>query len=317
MKKALNLFGGDFLRKFDYELIDVFTDEPFGGNQLAVFKDAAKLTDEEMQRITSELNLSEATFITSAAQDKATVRIFTPNREVPIAGHPTIGTGYVLARDGLIQTVEGENSYLFKELVGEIPIKLYKKHGEIETVEMIQPLPDFKAVIADKESVSALLSIDAIDISDRSPMQIVSAGVPFLFVPIKDSAAMKQIKFRQDVWEKEFLAKGWEVDIFAFSLETLDKKATVHSRMFGPTMGISEDPATGAASGPLGAYLVHYGLVSEESEGNYLIISEQGIEIERPSQIRITVESKEGKINHVSIAGSSVDIGYGTIVLKE
>lgn len=180
---------------------------------------------------------------------------------------------------------------------------------------MVQPIPEFRDIFRSKEVIGSLLSIDSTDISERVPMQVVSAGVPFLFIPITDLKVMKKIKFRQDVWEREFLAKGHAVDIFAFTPETIDPQATVHSRMFGPTMGIVEDPATGAASGPLGAYLAHYDLVSSETSGKYTILSEQGMEIERPSQIRINVTYTDDKINFVSIAGSSVDIGRGTIVL--
>lgn len=303
------------MRDFHYELIDVFTKEPFGGNQLAVFKDAAGLTVNEMQNITRELNLSEATFVTNLKKERATVRIFTPSREVPLAGHPTIGTGYVLARDGEIETQEGENSFLFDEQIGEIPLKLIKKQ-KITAVEMVQPIPEFRDIFRNKEVICSLLSIDSTDISERAPMQVVSAGVPFLFIPITSLKAMKKIKFRQDVWEREFLAKGHAADIFAFTTETVDPQATVHSRMFGPTMGILEDPATGAASGPLGAYLAHYDLVSSETFGKYTILSEQGMEIERPSQIRISVKYTDDKISFVSIAGTSVDIGRGTIVLS-
>lgn len=305
------------MREVHYELIDVFTNNPFGGNQLAVFKDATGLEDEEMQEITRELNLSEATFVTRLSKDKATVRIFTPGREVPIAGHPTIGTGYVLARDEVIETTDGNNSFFFEEKIGEISLNLFKQDNKISIVEMIQPIPNFKAIFKDKTVISSLLSIDSTDISDSSPMQVVSAGVPFLFVPIKNLTAIKQIKFKQDVWEKEFLSKGQAIDIFVFTKETVDKSATVHSRMFGPTMGISEDPATGAASGPLGAYLSYYNLVSEETSNQYRIISEQGMEMGRPSQILVTVKYTNEKISFVSIAGSSVDVGKGTIFLME
>lgn len=304
------------MREFHYELIDVFTKEQFGGNQLAVFKNAAGLTAAEMQKITQELNLSEATFITKSSEDRATVRIFTPSREVPIAGHPTIGTGYILARDGLIATEAGGNSFIFDELIGEIPLKIFKQDKKIKTVEMIQPIPAFKEIFQDKKAISSLLSIDSEDISDRAPMQVVSSGVPFLFVPVKSLAAMKQIKFRQDLWEKELLAKELAVDLFVYTDETIAPEATIHSRVFGPTMGISEDPATGAASGPAGAYLAHYDLVSPDTSGKYAIISEQGIEINRPSQINIKVEKDQEGIKFVSIAGSSVDVGRGTIILK-
>lgn len=241
------------------------------------------------------------------------MRIFTPRREVPIAGHPTIGTGYVLARDGEIETHEGGNSFLFEEQIGEIPLKLIKQQQKITAVEMVQPIPEFRDIFRSKEVIGSLLSIDSTDISERAPMQVVFAGVSFLFIPITGLKTMKKIKFRQDVWEREFLAKGHAVDIFAFTPETIDPQATVHSRMFGPTMGIVEDPATGAASGPLGAYLAHYDLVSSETSGKYTILSEQGMEIERPSQIRINVTYTDDKISFVSIAGSSVDIGRGTI----
>lgn len=128
------------MREFLYELIDVFTKNLFGGNQLAVFKDATGLKGIEMQKITRELNLSEATFVNKLSKERATVRIFTPRREVPIAGHATIGTGYVLARDGEIETTDGENSFFFDEKIGEIYLNLFKKNKKVLTVEMVQPI---------------------------------------------------------------------------------------------------------------------------------------------------------------------------------
>lgn len=304
------------MRKFHYELIDVFTDKQFGGNQLAVFKDSGNLTTTEMQNITRELQLSEATFVTKTiSKEEVEIRIFTPSREVPIAGHPTIGTGYVLARDGILTTKEGENSFIFDELGGKIPINILKQHNKITDIEMIQPIPEFKSIFKDKSVISKLLSIDEEDILDETPMQVLSAGVPFLFVPIRTLQAMRKIEFRTDVWQKEFLDKNQLVDIYAFTQETLEVDFDVHGRMFGPTMGISEDAATGAASGPLGAYLTFYNLVSPLEKDKFTIKIEQGTEINRPSKITVSVGYNNESISYVSITGKSVDVGRGTLFL--
>ena len=304
------------MRKFEYTLVDVFTNQVFGGNQLAVFKDAEKLSSEEMQSIARELNFSETTFVTDIGPNHKKLRIFTPKTELPMAGHPTIGTAFVLADEGVIETRDGINKLIFEEGVGEIAISIHVEGGRIRSIEMEQPMPVFGQVFGDIRTAAELLSIDMADIDTTSPIQTVSTGVPFLYIPLKSLDVISKIKLRLDTWEKFFSASEDTKHIFAFTRETLHAGSTIHSRMFAPAMGIAEDPATGGASGPLGAYLVEHGLVEHGYDGKYMIINEQGIEMGRPSFINITVSKTYNNFSEIKISGTCVKFGAGLIQLS-
>ncbi len=304
------------MRKLRYHLIDVFTNQPFGGNQLAVFTNGRGVDSVLMQKIAAELNLSETTFVLPPQDDANDfrVRIFTPATEMPIAGHPSVGTAFVLAREQMIDTSGPQQTILFEEGVGVIPMELELQAGQPDFIRMTQPLPEFGSIFADHKTIAQLLSINPAGIDANYPLQVVSCGVPFLFVPIKDLATIRQIKVRQDVWEA--ILKDYETPhIFVFTQETETEEGTVHSRMFAPALGIAEDPATGVASGPLGSYLVQYGLVST-SNGQVHILSEQGFEINRPSFIYIDITQQNNQITNVSIKGQCVAIGEGEIVVS-
>ena len=302
---------------FSYYLVDVFTTNFFAGNQLAVFPNAEGISTVQMQKIARELNISETSFVLPAknkSNDKK-IRIFTPAVELPMAGHPTIGTAYVLASRNLIETNEGATKVVFEENVGDIGVTVHKLNGDVSKVEMEQPIPRFGDIYKDSDKIAKLLSLSAEDIDLSLPIQSVSAGVPFLYVPLNSLSAMKKIKFRLDIWKDHFSAYEDFKHVFVFSREVEHKGSTIHSRMFAPAMGIPEDPATGAASGPLGAYLVHYGVTKENIDGEYQIVSEQGIEMGRASFIDITILKKDDQISSVKIGGCSVDIGEGRLYL--
>ncbi|MBZ0288040.1 MAG: PhzF family phenazine biosynthesis protein [Anaerolineae bacterium] len=289
---------------FHYQWVDVFTDRLFGGNQLAVFTDAVGVSTETMQLIARKLNLSETTFVLPPEAPGADfrVRIFTPGTEMPFAGHPTIGTAYVLQRSGRIQ-----DQVVFEEGVGLIHVRL-EPDG---MVWMTQPLPQFGEIFSDRQVIADLLSIPPDALIAELPVQVVSSGVPFLYVPVHDLATMRQIKVRADLWETWL--KDWAAsDIFVFTPEVKHSDSTVHSRMFGPSLGIVEDAATGGASGPLGAYLFRYGLAAGHN-GRCFIISEQGIEMGRPSRIAIALEVDGTSIKSVQVGGYSRFVGEGTI----
>lgn len=303
----------------NYSLVDVFTSTAFGGNQLAVFHDESPLPSATMQKIARELNLSETVFIQPPADsnNQKSLRIFTPKVELPMAGHPTIGAAYVLAAANKIPLAVGKNDWMFEEPVGEIPVSVYEKNGQIEKVEMTQPLPAFGSIYEKPGLVADLLSLSVRDFDKNLPLQSVSSGVPFLYVPVRSLSAMKQIKFRIDIWEKHFSNNSSTQNIFVFTTETVQKSSTVHSRMFAPAMGIPEDPATGAASGPLGAYLVENGVVAPSKNQFYHIRSEQGFEMDRPSFIEITVGKTKGAISSIKIGGNAVDVGTGQLQLPD
>jgi trans-2,3-dihydro-3-hydroxyanthranilate isomerase len=302
------------MRTLHYYLVDVFTDRAFGGNPLAVFTDALDLSTDVMQALAKELNLSETSFILPA--DDSThdyhVRIFTPAVELPMAGHPTIGTAFVLAHQHMIQTPQPETTITFKEGVGLISVTLKTQAGQLQSIQMRQPLPTFGATFSNRATIAEMLSLNLHDLDATLPLEVVSCGVPFLFVPVKNLAAIQAIRFRRDVWERE-LQNFESPHIFTFTQEVEMVGSTVHSRMFAPAMGIAEDPATGAASGPLGCYLVRHTMANADKIVE--IISEQGIEMGRPSTIQITIEHTGEDITGVQIGGQSHFMGSGSIEL--
>lgn len=305
------------MKTLDYTLADVFTDAPFGGNQLAVVEGRHGLTREEMQNIAQELNLSETVFVFPPAKEANVrkLRIFTPQMELPMAGHPTIGAAYILASSGAVPTEEGRNEWMLEERIGDVPVTVHKERGRILKVEMKQPVPIFGEEFLDRKIAGELLSLAADDLHPDFPVQSVSSGVPFLFIPLRSLQAIQRIHFRLDVWERYFSGNPDTQHIFTFTTETENRDASVHGRMFAPAMGIAEDPATGAASGPLGAYLVEHQILHAHENEIHVIRSEQGYEMGRPSAIDITVIGHTGAISEVKIAGNSVIVGKGQLFL--
>lgn len=299
------------MKKLHYYLADVFTNQVFGGNQLAVFPGGHLVPEHLMQRIARELNLSETTFVLpplNPAND-IKLRIFTPGRELPMAGHPTLGTAHVLLANQLLRPAG--NSLVFEEGVGDIGVSFEQGPEGPELITMEQPLPDFGLSLPDVPILADLLSLDPEDIATASPAQVVSCGVPFFFVPLKSLEAVGRARLQASVLEQ---LKHPEVEsIFVFSTQTMTSAGTVHGRMFAPAFGIPEDPATGSAAGPLGCYLVKYGLVASGAETQ--IVCEQGFEMGRPSILHITIGQEQGRISSVKVGGQSVLVGEGYFYL--
>jgi trans-2,3-dihydro-3-hydroxyanthranilate isomerase len=304
------------MRKLHYYLVDVFTNQPFGGNQLAVFTNGRGVPPALMQKIARELNFSETTFVLPP-QDQANdfwVRIFTPAVEMPTAGHPTIGTSFVLAREQFIDTTGSEATLRLEEGVGVITVQVQLEQGLPGLIKMSQPLPQFGVEFTNQAGLAQVLSLEEEALMAGRPAQVVSCGVPFLFVPLKNLAAMRQAKLRLDLWEQH-LQHFATPHLFLFTLETELKNSSVHCRMFAPALGIAEDPATGIASGPLGSYLVQHKLVPVQTKTH--LLSEQGFEMGRPSLIHIEIEQTAGQISAVTVGGECVVIGEGYIEVPE
>ena len=286
----------------------------FGGNPLAVFLDGRGLSETEMQALAREMNLSETTFVLPP-DDPANdfrVRIFTPGRELPMAGHPTIGTAFVLAREKMLPGGGETLTIRLEEKVGLIPVRLEMKDGVPDKIWMTQPQPTFGPVFPNAAAVAEMLGIDPADIRNDLPIEVVSCGMPFLFVPVRDLATMRRLSFNRDLSRRAL--EPLEVsEVFAFALEVEKAGSTVHSRMFAPELGVPEDPATGGASGPLGSYLVRYGVVSAQPKAS--IVSEQGIEMGRPSFIHIEITQEANEITEVKVGGRTVFVGGGEIEL--
>ncbi len=296
-----------------YHLLDVFTNRRFGGNPLAVFTDPPlDLSVSTMQAIAKELNLSETTFV-FPPQDPANdfrVRIFTPAAELPMAGHPTVGTAWLLARLGKFGAIDGSKSIIFEEGIGPIEVTVKADNdGKPARVHMRQPLPTFLDILHDRAAIAAMLSIALDDLHPSAPCQVVSSGLPFLYVVVTSLEAIRRVSLRLDRWQA--ILKGSAAEqVFVTTTETEYPGSTAHSRMFAPALGVAEDPATGSASGPLGAYLLKYGLVASDE-----MVSEQGIEMGRPSFIDIHVGRRGDQVANVSIGGECVYLGQGALYL--
>jgi trans-2,3-dihydro-3-hydroxyanthranilate isomerase len=302
------------MRRLHYHLVDVFTDRAFGGNPLAVFANGRGVAPETMQAIAKEFNLSETTFVLPPddPQNDWRVRIFTPGSELPMAGHPTIGTSFVLAREHLIRRDGPEANIVLEEGVGPVPVRVEFEDGEPVFAEMRQPLPRFGPRLADARAAAAMLSLDAEDLDSSLPLEVISCGVPFLFVPLRSLDAARRARPRADLMEAAS-SDGVPPEVFVFTREVEHEGSTVHSRMFAPGLGITEDPATGGASGPLGCYLVRHGLVACDPAAE--IVSEQGLEMGRPSFIKIRIERQGGDITAVRVGGRCHFMGEGFIEL--
>jgi trans-2,3-dihydro-3-hydroxyanthranilate isomerase len=301
------------MRRLRYHLVDVFTDRAFGGNPLAVVTNGRGVSDETMQSVAKEFNLSETTFVLPPDDPRHDwrVRIFTPSSELPMAGHPTVGTAFVLAREHLIPRRGRETSVVFEEGVGPVPVCVEFEDGEPSFAEMSQPLPEFGPRLGEAGAVAAMLSLNTEDLDERLPLEVVSCGVPFLYVPLRSLDAARRARPRADLMEQAAGRFGVPPEVFVFTRETESATASVHGRMFAPAIGITEDPATGAASGPLGCYLVRYGLV--ECDPAAEIVSEQGIEMGRPSYVRIRIERRGEEITAVRVGGQCHFMGEGFI----
>lgn len=276
-----------------FVLVDVFTDRPFAGNQLAVFPDGRGLDDGQMQTLAREMNFSESTFLLPPEIPGAVkrVRIFTRSHELPMAGHPTVGTAAVLAERGEIPVPGTVTLQL-----GIGPVTVAVEHGPF--VWMSHRPAEFGPVRQDRERVARALGLEETDLHLEWPAQTASTGTPFLLVPLRSLDAARRC-WPVDPPFGEVL--GGLVGFYVFTTEAVE--ADVHARMFWPLpLGLGEDPASGSAAAPLGAYLARYGMAR--------FVVEQGVEIGRPSRIHVETEPE------LRIGGRAVIVGRGEIEVE-
>lgn len=304
-------------RRLQYYKADVFADEPFGGNPVAVIPDAGDLTDREFQQIAREMNLSETVFVVPPTDPAAVakLRIFTPTQEIPFAGHPVIGTFFVLSMLEKFPLQEPATRFLFECNIGLFPVELLVSKGQVEQVIMSQPTPQFLGVvdgIQDLYEISQALGLNKTNITDtRLPIEIVSTGLPVAIVPVRSLTAVKAIHV--DLTGTKTVCDRLGVNgIMVFTHMTVEDWANVHTRMFAAPIGIIEDPATGSASGALGAYLVKNGVVDVGPTTE--IYMEQGYEIDRPSKILVQVFSDDDMIQKIKVGGQSVLVAEGKLL---
>lgn len=292
---------------------DVFTSRPFEGNQLAIFPDARGLETRDMQTLTNEMNFAESTFVLPAesADTDLRMRIFTPAREMPMAGHPTIGTTFALASLGVIAS--GQARWVFGLNVGPTPVALEWGADGLAAAWMDQGRPEFRPSGVPGAEVIAAINGDLEAWSATGlPIEEASCGTAFFYVPLATRAAVDACD--PDGAKMRRLTSafaGDHVGVFVFSAEPVGDGATVYSRMFAPEAGVVEDPATGGASGPLGGFLVRHGVVP--LAGADAIVSAQGVKMGRPSRIHIRLEVSGSDITRVQVGGTSVLAGDGRL----
>jgi trans-2,3-dihydro-3-hydroxyanthranilate isomerase len=292
------------MEKLPFYIVDVFAEEKYAGNQLAVVRGAAALSDERMQQIAKEMNYSETTFVLSDQPREGgyDVRIFTPGAEVPFAGHPTLGTAYVIRQEIVKKSVETVNLNL---KIGQIPVTFQAAKEGQEILWMKQVEPVFGRTL-EPESISKMLGLDTQEIDERFLIQEVSTGLFAVIVPLKNLDAVKRIKINRDEYF-ELIKQTTAKVILVFCPETYNNQNELTVRVFCDYYGVPEDPATGSANGCLAAYLVRHRYFGTAEID---VRVEQGYEIGRPSRLYLQAQEKNGKID-VFVGGKVIMVAAG------
>ncbi len=309
------------MREFRFLQSDVFTDRAFTGNPLAILPEADGLSDEDMQRIAAEMNLSETAFVLRPTEVQALcrLRIFTPTTELPLAGHPVVGTFFTLARRGELGLGEvlaslGTGVHRIHQECGAgvLPVDIRVRDGVVEQVVMTQASPRFFGRLDDRDALAACLGLPPDEVvPGPAPAQVVSTAIPQLMVPVRslrsverlelDPVAARALLHRDDV--------GSDC-LMIFSTECVRETSAAHARMFAPGLGVTEDPATGSAAGALGAWLVRHG---EPDASPARMVIEQGYEMGRPSAIHVEVDHDGGRPTEVRVGGEAVEVAEGVL----
>lgn len=298
-------------RPYHYRLVDVFTDQRFSGNPLAVFPDARGLDAELMQRIARELNHAETTFAFPPADPAFdySVRVFSPHAEIPTAAHPTIGTAFALAQRNANEapSVPPDRLVFDDEVSGPVSVSMV---SPVKTTR--QEPPTFGGEYPEPQTAAAVLSLSSEDLLPGLPIQAVASHIAYLMIPLATLDALKRIVVRTDIWERT-IRRFEAPHLYAFALDSDSGHATATARMFAPALGIPEAPASESACGPLAAYLVRHRLVPRQAD--QVFIFEQGAEIGRPSVIHVSARQEGDALSQLRIGGQCVLVGEGTIFL--
>jgi trans-2,3-dihydro-3-hydroxyanthranilate isomerase len=295
-----------------YITVDVFTDRAFGGNPLAVVLDAGGLSTAQMQSIASEFNYSETTFVLppqDPAHD-AQVRIFTVNREIPFAGHPNVGTAFVLAA----QAPKPPAQLLFEEKAGLVPVEILTEEGRVVGAELTAPQVLKKLTPFSAEQAAACISLTAADIrTDRHPPQIVSVGLPFLVVELTSRDALRRARPDASAFACAFPCDGSDAVYFYTRDVPPAEACDLQARMFHPgSSGLSEDPATGSATVAAAALLAD---LASERDGELKLRIGQGVDMNRPSLLLTRIRKANGAIVSAHVGGACVQMMAGTFRL--
>jgi len=293
------------VRNLSMVQVDVFTDRALTGNSLAVFLDGRGLSTEQMQALAREMNLSETTFILpgDAAAEKTRgvrVRIFTVQEELPFAGHPTLGTAFVL------RSQTGAPEVRLDLNVGTIPVRFTQEPAQPAFGEMTQKRPEFGA-IHDAEAVARLTGLSAGDFDDSAPIQTVSTGVPFTIAALRSLKKLQNLRLDLD-GTAEYLARSGGKFFYFVCRETVDPRARLHARMI---FHGGDDPATGSAAGCCAAWMVAHGVAASDEQ----ILIEQGLEVHRPSCIFVRATKQDNQVVTVRVGGNCVPVLRGEVTL--
>jgi trans-2,3-dihydro-3-hydroxyanthranilate isomerase len=311
------------MQNYQFLQFDVFTDRAFCGNPLAVFPEAEGISDEEMVQIAREMNLSETVFVLKPETDEVLrrLRIFTPIRELPFAGHPIVGTWTCLAQEGVVPLPDGGNGWqrIFHEVpIGVLPVDIEFKDGK--PVQVVMTQGEFQVVkeiddAHEQAEVARALGLEREVLDESLPIQVISTGLSCLAVPIRSLADLRDCRINTSLLVDVYTRHG-AMGCHAFTRETIEVGASrAHARFFAPSDNMPEDPATGSACGALGGYLVHHGgLTLEPEDGRYKFVIEQGDFIHRPSRINLDVKGEAGRVEEVKVGGQAVLVARGEVV---
>ncbi len=298
---------------YPFYTADVFTDTLFGGNQLAVLPDARGLTTEQMAAIAREFNYSESTFVFPPENPSHTrrVRIFTPGGEIPFAGHPTVGTAHVLAAIGEIPLTGAETRIVLEENVGPVPVVIRSRDGKPDFAQLsVAMLPRVSKPAVSRETLASMLSLEPDDLLDGEyTPQNVTCGLPFLIVPLRNRSAVSRSRLRLDQWERSLKDDEYGM-VMVFAADPERPGSDMHARMYAPSVGVIEDPATGSACACLAGYLA----ARTPRDGTLRWVVEQGFEMGRPSIIEIEADKQNGAVTGVRVGGRTVVVSKGELL---
>lgn len=292
--------------RYHYFTCDVFTSIRFGGNPLAVLPQAEGLSAGQMQQIAREFNFSETTFVFPAAGHTRRVRIFTPAIEIPFAGHPNVGTAFVLAAAGELGPLEAPLTVTFEEKAGVVPVSIERRQDGIIWCELSAPEPLSLGKTVSVTGLASAVSLAESDIvTTTHPPQVASVGLPFILAELKDRAALERARIHTDGFH-QLAAEGVtpDVHLYIHSGDELD----IRARMFAPLDGVPEDPATGSANAALAALLTHH---KAAADGDFHWRIAQGVEMGRPSLLEARTEKRDGIVVATRIGGASVLVSEG------
>jgi trans-2,3-dihydro-3-hydroxyanthranilate isomerase len=295
--------------KYPYYICDVFTETRFGGNPLAVLPQAEGLSAQQMQQIAREFNFSESTFVfPPKAGHTRHVRIFTPAREIPFAGHPNVGTAFALASAGEFGEIRSSRAVTFEEEAGLVAITIREAEGRIVSCELAAPQPVSFGKTLPAELVASAVSLDATDIVTKThPPQVTSVGLPFVITELTDLSALQRARASLSGLEA-LLAEDIRPSVYLYTRGA--DRSEIRARMFAPLSGVSEDPATGSAGCALAGLLAHH---SEEAGGALRWRITQGVEMGRPSTLMARAEKAGGAVRGTWIGGACVLVSEGLL----